>query len=84
MAIDQAAMTQTVAEAAIEAAKAAVQKVMAAREEENTGQRNKATSVRPKMGGLSVKQLTFWLELCRKIYRTEELKNGDKYNVTKL
>ena len=44
---------------AIEAAKAAVQEVMPARTEVITGQRNKAVSVRLKMDGHSLKQLTF-------------------------
>ena len=44
--------------APIETAKAAVQQVMAAREEVTTGQRNEAARVRPKINGPILKQST--------------------------
>ena len=59
MATEQATIIQAITQAAIEATKLAVKKVMAAREEVTTEQRNKATSMRPKIGWPLLTQLTF-------------------------
>ena len=48
MANEQDAIIQAIVQAAIEAAKAGVQEVMAAREEATTRHRNEAASIRPK------------------------------------
>ena len=59
IATQQITITQDNAQTAIEAAKAVVQEVMATSEAVTIGQRNKAASVRPKIGGALVKQPTF-------------------------
>ena len=53
MVTDQAAITQTITQAAVEAAKAARQAMAVG--EGSSGARSKQTSMRPKLGGLILK-----------------------------
>ena len=59
MKTDQAIITQTINLAAIKAVNAAVKEMMSLREDSTSGWRNKAASVRPKIGGPLLKQWKF-------------------------
>ena len=59
--MDQAAMTQVIAEAAVEAAKAIVQSMAAATGEDSPDITSEPTSTRHKIGGVTLKQYMFGL-----------------------
>ena len=59
MATDQTAITQTITQAGVEAAKAALQSMAVAMSEGSSGARSKLTSAGSKVGGPMFRQLTF-------------------------
>ena len=80
MASKQANIIQTIIQIAAEASRVAIEAMAMANAENNQRSQNVETKLdRPIM-----RQLTFFVELHRKVWRTEELQNGGKSYASKV